>query len=85
MISLTAEAAVDQRIDREALFLAKLLTEARSLPAERLLEMAEESANAAAKYADEAQKAEGRSRLALLWLSGRNSLCSLVYRTGAGQ
>ncbi|MEJ2816397.1 hypothetical protein [Caulobacter sp. CCG-8] len=74
---------VDQRIEREIEFLARMQIDVRDLPRQRLAELADESEEAASGYLSAAQAVNGRERLTFLWLSGHHAVKARVYAEAA--
>ena len=77
-------ATTDQRIDKEAAFVAKVRSAIqKQLPRQRLAEMADDHQELAQGYLDAAQSVEGRQRMTLMWLGGHHAFQATLYAEAA--
>lgn len=72
-----------ERLEREAKFLLEMQADIRTLPKQRLAELADEQTELAAGYRDSAATCSGGDLLNMLLLAGRSAFKARVYADAA--
>ncbi|PLR28125.1 hypothetical protein SGCZBJ_03715 [Caulobacter zeae] len=72
-----------ERLEREAEFLLEVQADIRTLPRQRLAELADEQTELAAGYRDSAVACSGGDLLNILQLAGRSAFKARVYAEAA--